>query len=490
LKFVSAADVEELLNELFLRRQERRRYWDYYDSGYESIDRDVGRLYGKVRIASEPYSNSIIVSTNSPENFDAIEAILKKLDRESEAGASTMRIQLKHAKAVTTANSLNILFAQRGAPPRRQTQQQRSQPAPRQAQPSNLPSTSFELEEEVEEETYFPWLGGGGGQDRSRYGIRTVERPVSDLVGKVRVVPDRRTNSLFLTSNIHFFPEVLKLIDQIDVPTAQVMIEARIVEVSVDDMDRLGVRWSPSGAQVFDSDDLDSSILAETNTSFSDVFAGTTLADATRTGILDVNVSLDFLIQFLRKNVDSRVRAEPRLNVADNERGKLFVGSRVPFIKASTFTTEGGRNDTFDYVDVGTTLELTPHINTDQEVALRILVEASQIRPGETLFGGAIIDTRNFRTDVTVKSGQTLVLGGIIRREQTEIVRKVPILGDIPLLGYLFSKTDSRVKDVELMVFLRPTVTRTPEEVQRLLEAERERAASITGWEEEIDDAK
>jgi type II secretion system protein D len=492
LKFVSALDVEQVLNELFMRRRERRSYW-YDDGGGMEDDRDVGRLYGKIRIASEPYTNAIIVTCNSLENFAAVETILKQLDVPSQAGGSTLYVQLKYANAVTIANNINILFAQPGSPARRAPQEQPrpQQGGQQQQQPGTLPAFSgFEIEEEALEESYFPWLGGGQ-QDGSRAGAgRTTLRPVSDLVGKVRVVPDIRTNSLMVTSNMHFFPEVLKVVEDLDIPTAQVLIEAKIIEVSLDARQRLGVRWSPDGSQVFDQEDLDDSIIVDTQTTYREVFAGSVAADAMRTGIVDATINLDFLIQFLQKRTDARVRAEPRINVADNERGKLFVGSRVPFISNSLITDTGGKSDSFEYIDVGITLEVTPHINNRNQVDLKVRVEASQIRPGETLFGGAIIDTRNYRTDLTVENQQTLVLGGIIQREESEVERKIPILGDIPFLRWLFKKTDTVARDIELMVFLRPTVTQSPEDVRALMEAEERKTPEIRRWERVLEEER
>jgi general secretion pathway protein D len=280
-----------------------------------------------------------------------------------------------------------------------------------------------------------------------------------------------------VTSNVHFLPQVLKLIDELDAPTAQVLIEAKIIEVSSDFREKLGIRWSPDGQQLFDTDDLDDSVLVNTTTVYQKAFGG-------GSGILDSTVNLDFLLQFLRRNTDATVLSEPQLNVSDNEIGKLFVGAQVPFITQSLNTPEGGRNDSFQYKDVGVILEVTPHINNSDEVELKIRAESSNIRSGQTLFGGAILDTRNFRTDVLVKSGETLVLGGIIIREEGDTVRKVPILGDIPLLGYAFKKTDKILREVELMVFLRPRITRTPDEARQLLEQIDQKAPRIQRWRE------
>ncbi len=126
LKFVSAVDIEEVLNELFLKKQQQRLYWDPYNpfGQQDGGDRQGGRLYGKIRITSEPYANAIIVTSNSRENLAAVEDILKELDAPSQAGESTLRVGLRFAKASTVANNINILFARNGSPPLRQVAQQ------------------------------------------------------------------------------------------------------------------------------------------------------------------------------------------------------------------------------------------------------------------------------------------------------------------------------------------------------------------------------
>ncbi len=486
LKFVSAVDIEEVLNELFINQQQERGYYDFFYYGgrsNNSSDSESGRLFGKLKITSEPYSNSIIVTSNSAENLIVVENILKQLDVPSSAGETTLRVPLNFANAIKLANNVNILFAKGGSPALRQNQNQPNQNPNNNNNPNNQngQQATFELEQEQEDDAYFPWLGGQ--QDSFRgFGNQNATRPVSDLIGRVRAVPDARTNSLLITSNVHFLPQVLKLVNSLDTPTAQVLIEAKIVEVSKDFRDKLGTRWSPDGAQVFDADDLDGSFQANGFSQFTKVFAGTTAADALKTGVLDSTVNLDILVQFLRRNTDANVMAEPQINVADNELGKLFVGAQVPFISGSLNTREGGRNDSFQYRDVGIILEVTPHINNSEEVALKIRVESSNIRNGETLFGGAILDTRSFKTDMVVKSGETLVLGGIIQQEMSDIVRKVPLLGDIPILGYAFKKRDKVERDVELMVFLRPIVTRSFEDVQRLISEVDRKAPRIEAW--------
>ncbi|MCI0535928.1 MAG: hypothetical protein L0Z50_11950 [Verrucomicrobiales bacterium] len=492
LKYISATDIEDVLNELFLKKTQQRPYWYYDDFPQETADRNVGRLYGKVRITSEPYSNSLIVTANSAEHLSAVEEVIKQLDAPAQGGESTLRVGLRFAKASTVANSINILFAKGGSPPLRPVAQpgQVNDPRTQQQQPATGAQSNFELEQDTKEEGYFPWLGGQPENSRTTDG-RTI-RPVSDLVGRVRVVPDHRSNSLLISANVHFFPQVLKLIQDLDVPTAQVLIEAKIVEVSTDFLDKLGVRWSPDGSQTFSGDDLDNSILLRSRGEYTKGFGGKTtvmssataattaaLVSSLRSGFVDSTISLDFLVQFLRKNTDATVLAEPQINIADNEMGRLFVGSQVPFIDKSQFTDVGGQNQSFSYKNVGVILEVTPHINNTGDVTLKIRAESSSIQPGQTLFGGAILDTRNFRTDLSAKNGETLVLGGIIQRQVSDTVRKVPVLGSIPGMGWAFKKKDKLSRQVELMVFLRPKVTRTPEQAKELLEEIERKAPKI-----------
>ena len=497
MKYVSAADIADVLNELFLKKQSQQRtYWDPY--GFPSTDRGDdaragNKLFGKVRITHEPYSNSIIITANSVENLSAIESVLNDLDSPSQAGETTMRITLNFARAVPLASDLNVLFAKGGSPALRPVQQQQQ---PQQANPglnqqnNQQSQNNFGLEQEAKEDAYFPWLGGNQENSFGRPGETTAQRPISDLIGRVRVVPDRRGNSILLTSNLHFFPQLLKLINELDAPTPQVLVEARIIEVSSDFRDKLGTRWSPDGSK-FTGEDLENSALFKTSTAFDDVFTGTAPgAGALRSGVFSSSINLDVLIQFLRKNANAKVLAEPQLNISDNELGKLFVGAQVPIQTGTLRTDVGGVSSAFVYRDVGIILEVTPRINSSNEVVLRIRAESSNIRPGQQVESQPILDTRNFRTELMVKDRETIVLGGIIQREHSEIMRRTPGLSRIPGLGWAFKKKDDTSREVELMVFLRPRITRSPEEAHQLFLDTKNKVPLIQKWDSQKPPAK
>lgn len=502
LKYVSATDVEDVLNELFTKKQQDRSYFYYFDDymNQSSTDRDVGRLYGKVRITSEPISNTLIITSNSKESLAAVENVLNQLDQPSEAGESTLHIGLRFAKAPVVANSINILFAKNGSPPLRgqaQPGQPQAQPQfqPQQQQNVGSSQVGFDLEKESREEGYYPWLGGQPDSPRSSDG-RNTSRPVSDLVGRVRAVADPRSNSLLVTANVHYFPQIMKLIDQLDAQTDQVLIEARLLEVAADYLDRLGVRWSPDGTQVFTKEDLDNSLIVSSKGQYQSGFGGKTDVNtpaissgsvaqtitSLRSGVVSSTMSLDFLIQFLKKTTDAKVLAEPQLNIRDNETGRLFVGQQVPIPSNNQVSGLGTTTTSFTYKDVGVKLEVTPHINSEGDVELQIHAEASIVVPGVTVLGGSVFDTRNFRTDLTAKHGETLVLGGIIQRQISDTLRKTPVLGDIPGLGWAFKKKDTTTRDVQLMVFLRPKVIRGAADARKVLEDIYQKSPRVEEW--------
>ncbi|HEX9047173.1 MAG TPA: secretin N-terminal domain-containing protein [Verrucomicrobiae bacterium] len=504
MKYASATDIEDVLNELFLKKTQQRSYWDYwYDEGSSSTpDRDVGRLYGKVRITSEPNSNALIVTANSKENLEAVEQIINQLDRPPEAEESTLHIGLKFAKAADVANSINILFAKNGSPPLRATVQQNQQnnSTPQnpfqQQQNQNTASAGFDLGAESKIEGYFPWLGGQ--PDNIRSGDTHTVQPVSDLIGRVRAVADERSNALLISANVHFFPQVLKLISDLDAQTDQVLIEARLVEVSSDFLDALGVRWSPNGSKVFTADDYDNSLLASAianyqrgvgaNTTVNTPLTPGALAQSLasmRSGVLSGSINMDFLVQFLRRTVDATVLAEPQLNIRDNETGKLFVGQQVPVPENTQISSVGSQNTSITYKDVGVVLEVTPHINSAGDVELKVHAESSTVVSGQTVLGGAVFDTRNFRTDLTAKNGQTLVVGGIIQKQVSDTLRKTPLIGSIPGIKWAFNKKNKNTQEVELMVFLRPRVIRTPEDAQAVLDEVDHNAPLVKKWQNE-----
>ena len=162
---------------------------------------------------------------------------------------------------------------------------------------------------------------------------------------------------------------------------------------------------------------------------------------------------MDFLIQFLKRTPMPRSIGQPQITINDNETGKLFVGEEVA-IPASTLNNPlGGQNTTVSYRQAGVTLEVTPHINSSGEMQLKVHVESSSLVANQSILNAPVFNSRQFKTDLTAKEGQTLVLGGIIQKQISNTRRKTPILGSIPGLSWLVNNKNKSTEDVELMVF-------------------------------------
>jgi type II secretion system protein D len=509
LENVSAGDIEDVLNDLFLKKTQQRSYFFFDEDQPPVVDRDVGRLYGKVRISSEASANALIITANSQENLDAVIAVVKELDKPSAAGDTTYHIRLNFGNAQKIANRINILFAKNGSLALRPVNQQNPnnpnpQPQPQQpGQPATPNPDDFSLEQVVKEDPYYSWLGGPPDvTGRNGSSASTTERPVSDLVGRVRVVPDEASSSVLVTANLHLFAQVAKMIEEMDVPPAQVLIDTRMVQISADYLDQIGVRFSPNGSQVFSGADYQNSLMPSlggtyikgfgNNTTVNNpVNAGTASSVAAvaqaltslRSGVLGANMSMDFLIQFLHQRTDATVISEPHITISDNDMGKLFVGQSVPIETGTVNPSIGGSTQSFIYRNVGVIVEVEPHINDTGDVQLRVRAESSTIDPTE-INSQVVIDSAQFRTELTAKAGETLVLGGIIQKQLTDNSYKTPILGSIPVLKYIFSKRDKSVKRTELLVFLRPKVVRTPEQARALLDEARKSMPLIQKWEQ------
>jgi general secretion pathway protein D len=431
------------------------------------------------------------------------------LDKPSAAGDTTYHIRLNFGNAQKIANRINILFAKNGSLALRPVNQQNPnnpnpQPQPQQpGQPATPNPDDFSLEQVVKEDPYYSWLGGPPDvTGRNGSSASTTERPVSDLVGRVRVVPDEASSSVLVTANLHLFAQVAKMIEEMDVPPAQVLIDTRMVQISADYLDQIGVRFSPNGSQVFSGADYQNSLMPSlggtyikgfgNNTTVNNpVNAGTASSVAAvaqaltslRSGVLGANMSMDFLIQFLHQRTDATVISEPHITISDNDMGKLFVGQSVPIETGTVNPSIGGSTQSFIYRNVGVIVEVEPHINDTGDVQLRVRAESSTIDPTE-INSQVVIDSAQFRTELTAKAGETLVLGGIIQKQLTDNSYKTPILGSIPVLKYIFSKRDKSVKRTELLVFLRPKVVRTPEQARALLDEARKSMPLIQKWEQ------
>ena len=157
------------------------------------------------------------------------------------------------------------------------------------------------------------------------------------------------------------------------------------------------------------------------------------------------------------KNLDAKILISPTLYVSNNQKGHIFVGENIPRLKGSQFTPEGARNDTFENEDIGINMEIVPNISKVGQVVLNVNLTTAQTT-GATRFGSDILQKREYATKIAVFGGETMVVGGIRMADEQKTVRKIPLLGQIPLLGRLFRNKGSQRTATDLYAFITPEI--------------------------------
>ncbi len=290
----------------------------------------------------------------------------------------------------------------------------------------------------------------------------------------VTIWADAGTNSLIINAPARVLQDMTAVIDKLDIPRAQVKVDAIIVEVSEGRAGQLGITWALQGAESNDGIGL---------TNFGSTVPGIAqLATASAGGtadpsllpdginfaigqIRDAGTSWAALLTALAGDATTNIIATPSIVTLDNTEAEIRVGQEVPFLTGSysnTGNVAGAVNpfQTIQRQEVGTRLAITPQINEGSGVKLIIEQEQSSISAGASGAVDLVTNKRNISTSVFVEDQQILVLGGLIDDQLTESEQRVPFLGKIPGLGWLFrARSTDRVK-TNLMVFIRPTILR------------------------------
>ncbi len=290
---------------------------------------------------------------------------------------------------------------------------------------------------------------------------------------------DESTNALVITAPPDIFRSLQAVIRQLDMRRAQVSVEAIIAEISARRASELGVQWlfdgspagsGPVGAINFNSGgsivDIASGIVAAQSGTGVPNISG--IGGGITVGLGKFNSSsFNFaaLVRALEGDGSFNVLSTPNIVTMDNVEAEIKVGQVVPFVTGS-YTSPGGGGSTptnpfqtINREDVGITLKVTPQINEGDAIRLDIDQSVSSISPS-AVAAGTITNNRSIKTSVLAADGQTVVLGGLIKDDVTESVQKVPLLGDIPLLGAMFRYKTNNVEKTNLMVFIRPTILR------------------------------
>ena len=342
------------------------------------------------------------------------------------------------------------------------------------------------LESEIEEDVNIE--GAPEARQNRRQAVREVigEAPVAGggfNVGQVsensniRVIADERNNALVFLATAGEFRMIESTLERLDIVPLQVMIEATIAEVGLNDDLEFGLQW------FFGNSDVSGSFVNGTALgAVNPVLPGFNfIVDSG-----DARVVLNALAEITEVNVIS----SPLLMVLDNQSARLQVGDQVPVAtQSSTSTSDADAPivNSIELRDTGVILEVTPRVNASGLVVMDIVQEVSDVITTTTsTIDSPTIQQRLIESTVAVQSGATIALGGLIQDRTEESESGLPILGQIPILGNLFKTSEDSARRTELMVLLTPRVVRNQNEAREVTEELRKRLSTVVPLEQEI----
>jgi general secretion pathway protein D len=423
------------------------------------------------RIEVVPRSNAVLI-TDRGVNVARYLDVLRPIDVKTagEAGLSTFVVPLKHASAVELATTLGQLF---GATVASAAPRQRVQALEGKGLSSNLGAFRQQETQSVQQRLATPagevaapppadtGRGGGGFSN-------------SGLVGGTMIVPDQATNALVIRTAPPNFSILQETIDRLDIRPPQVLLEVLIAEINLDKSTAYGVNWQLYSHAGLPGDSTRGVLGGFGGQNFSDS-AASTLGGL---GIRIVSLaSLDVrsILQAIASHTNVRVVSAPRVLALNNEQARILVGSEVPFTSATISGITSSVDQVVEYRDVGTQLTVLPTVNNDGYVTLRLLQEVSELSTATVAAAqnSPIITTREAETSAIVKTGRTVVIGGLISGQRQDIESGIPILKDIPLIGALFKSKSLDRQRQELAIFLTPYVVFNDEQADSVLRQER-----------------
>lgn len=402
----------------------------------------------RLSVVADPRSNTIIVRSDNPSRVARTRALIERLDAQGGTPGNIHVIYLRNADAAKLAQTLRAIMSGDVSLPT---------VAGAAATPLSQNPTAVATQATTAS-AGFAQAGTSSGQ------------------GMVQA--DIASNALIITAPDAVFANLRAVIDKLDVKRAQVHVEALIVEVTADRATELGIQW-----QGVSSQSGRTAIVGGTNFSTGgNNLLGAAAGIATGTpalpgaglniGVLNrINlpggaqiVNLSMLAKALETDSQANILSTPNLLTLDNEEARIVIGQNVPFITGQYAQTGGGVTPTpFQTVerrDVGLTLKIKPQITEGGTVRLQVFQEVSSVDDTRNNAAGIITNKRALESTVLLADGQTIVLGGLIQDSVSDGQEKVPVLGDIPILGGLFSFDRKRRTKTNLMVFLRPTIVR------------------------------
>ena len=397
----------------------------------ESKKKIVGSLYGMLTFEPVPETKKLIVISKIPEAYDVIEKLILELDSKEKAEVPKV-ITLNYADAEDLCDQLNAILNESGT---QATLQRSTRGLSAIETDSGGISSSGASASDTGNQTITPWW------TRQR-NVTGEEMPTSNLIGQIRFIPVARSKAILVLAPPEYLEDIETMISELDQPGMQVMIKVVIMEVNHSNMTSLGVNLTTDNSP---TNENGLSLLSMLD--YADEFGAWTMSAGT-----NINVLIDLMV----KNISAKILNQPTLWTKDNEEAVFIKGKQVAIITGDQ-DSANGITRSYDYNDVGLTLRLRPNITPEKYVDMTVNLIISQVG-AEEINEQVTISNLDTTTHLIVHNGQTIMLGGILFQNDTIIKRKVPLLGDIPVVGELFKHTEKQVANDELLCFITPYV--------------------------------
>ena len=435
LRHASAVDVAQTVNRLFAEST-------------QIAATAAADLTQRLTVVADARSNSLIVRSDNPSRLFRLRSLVAMLDSPTSAAGNIHVVYLKNAEAVKLAETLRAIYL--GEPGLAPTRPAGSAGMPTVPAPAASALTA-------------PLLAMAP----------TPPQGISAAAGIIQA--DAATNSIIINAPDAIYNNLRAALEKLDVRRTQVYVEALIAEITSDKAAEFGIQWqnlSGAGsttARAFGGTNFGAAGQNILGIAQNPASAGTGLNVGVIKGVVTIPgtniqlLNLGLLVRALESDNNANILSTPTLLTLDNEEAKIVIGQNVPFVTGQ-YAVSGAATtptpfQTVERKDVGLTLQIKPQVSQGGAVRLQIYSEVSSLQ-NATNAAGVITNKRSVQSTVLVNDGQIVVIGGLIQDTVKDGVQKVPLLGDIPLIGGLF-KYDARSRSkTNLMVFLRPTIVR------------------------------
>ena len=460
--------------------------------GQGAAAQEVGARAVKVTASADDRTNTLVVSA-SPELLKVIEGVVKDLDANPAMDQAVFIYHLNNGQAGNMAGVLNNIFGTGGSGSLSSGNRQTA------GYSANSSALGGNRNAGGGAGGGMRTGGGGGGGTNTgnrggttggsfgggnRGGMTSAANGTVDLSGQVYVVPDTDTNSLLVQTASKNFERVKGIIKDLDRAVPQVLIKVLIAEVTHDNTVDLGVEFS--GMNLYGVQTVTGLNVGNQVQNTAGGAGPPNQATAGRGEIGGPNFGVaaatdGFVFRLDEKYVSAAVHAveqvakldvlsRPYILTADNQQASILIGQSVPLVSNTRTTDTGQTINTVQYQDIGISLQVTPHVNPQGLVTLDVFPEISNLTNQTVNVSDTgsypVYDKRNAISRVAILDGQTIVIGGLMQDRKTKTISKVPFLGDLPVVGIFFQRTEDSVNKTELLIFLTPHVAKMPDQLQ------------------------